>query len=153
MTSNLQTRFCCDSSVPACWNDFNHLAQTCSCAHSTCCCSPVYNLKRLFLYLLISWKGLLSLFQYNSCAPPTATSVPLSWKSWGATVGEKHFCLFYCTLYTYSEENKTHTTNCFSRYLALVSALASGADWLFIPEAPPKDGWEDRMCDRLEGVK
>ncbi|XP_034549579.1 ATP-dependent 6-phosphofructokinase, liver type isoform X2 [Notolabrus celidotus] len=35
-------------------------------------------------------------------------------------------------------------------YLALVSALASGADWLFIPEAPPQEGWEDRMCTRLE---
>ncbi|XP_032880231.1 ATP-dependent 6-phosphofructokinase, liver type [Amblyraja radiata] len=34
-------------------------------------------------------------------------------------------------------------------YLALVSALASGADWLFIPEAPPEDGWEDFMCQRL----
>ncbi|XP_056435064.1 ATP-dependent 6-phosphofructokinase, liver type isoform X1 [Gadus chalcogrammus] len=38
-------------------------------------------------------------------------------------------------------------------YLALVSALASGADWLFIPEAPPKEGWEDRMCSRLEGSR
>uniref|UniRef100_A0A8C7KNM5 6-phosphofructokinase n=1 Tax=Oncorhynchus kisutch TaxID=8019 RepID=A0A8C7KNM5_ONCKI len=35
-------------------------------------------------------------------------------------------------------------------YLALVSALASGADWLFIPEAPPLEGWEDHMCARLE---
>uniref|UniRef100_A0A8B9KP36 6-phosphofructokinase type B n=1 Tax=Astyanax mexicanus TaxID=7994 RepID=A0A8B9KP36_ASTMX len=35
------------------------------------------------------------------------------------------------------------------RYLALVSALASGADWLFIPEAPPEDGWEEVMCARL----
>ncbi|XP_034042427.1 ATP-dependent 6-phosphofructokinase, liver type [Thalassophryne amazonica] len=35
-------------------------------------------------------------------------------------------------------------------YLALVSALASGADWLFIPEAPPQEGWEERMCSRLE---
>ncbi|KAL7882040.1 hypothetical protein AOLI_G00088890 [Acnodon oligacanthus] len=34
-------------------------------------------------------------------------------------------------------------------YLALVSALASGADWLFIPEAPPEDGWEELMCSRL----
>ncbi|XP_045396743.1 ATP-dependent 6-phosphofructokinase, liver type isoform X1 [Lemur catta] len=34
-------------------------------------------------------------------------------------------------------------------YLALVSALASGADWLFIPEAPPEDGWENLMCERL----
>ncbi|XP_068100943.1 ATP-dependent 6-phosphofructokinase, liver type isoform X2 [Hyperolius riggenbachi] len=34
-------------------------------------------------------------------------------------------------------------------YLALVSALASGADWLFIPECPPEEGWEDVMCSRL----
>ncbi|KAM4026278.1 ATP-dependent 6-phosphofructokinase, liver type isoform 2-T2 [Anomaloglossus baeobatrachus] len=34
-------------------------------------------------------------------------------------------------------------------YLALVSALASGADWLFIPECPPEEGWEDVMCARL----
>ncbi|XP_056610647.1 ATP-dependent 6-phosphofructokinase, liver type [Triplophysa dalaica] len=34
-------------------------------------------------------------------------------------------------------------------YLALVSALASGADWLFIPEAPPEEGWEELMCNRL----
>ncbi|KAM3862067.1 ATP-dependent 6-phosphofructokinase, liver type-like [Diretmus argenteus] len=38
-------------------------------------------------------------------------------------------------------------------YLALVSALASGADWLFIPEAPPQPGWEDLMCARLEGSR
>uniref|UniRef100_A0A4W4H528 ATP-dependent 6-phosphofructokinase n=1 Tax=Electrophorus electricus TaxID=8005 RepID=A0A4W4H528_ELEEL len=35
------------------------------------------------------------------------------------------------------------------RYLAVVSALASGADWVFIPEAPPEEGWEDHMCARL----
>ncbi|XDV51087.1 hypothetical protein PO909_020035 [Leuciscus waleckii] len=34
-------------------------------------------------------------------------------------------------------------------YLAVVSALASGADWLFIPEAPPEDDWENHMCARL----
>uniref|UniRef100_UPI00358FE9A4 ATP-dependent 6-phosphofructokinase, platelet type-like isoform X1 n=1 Tax=Myxine glutinosa TaxID=7769 RepID=UPI00358FE9A4 len=34
-------------------------------------------------------------------------------------------------------------------YLALVSALACGADWVFIPECPPEDGWEDRLCDIL----
>ncbi|XP_026232014.1 ATP-dependent 6-phosphofructokinase, liver type [Anabas testudineus] len=38
-------------------------------------------------------------------------------------------------------------------YLALVSALASGADWLFIPETPPQEGWEDLMCSRLEGSR
>ena len=39
------------------------------------------------------------------------------------------------------------------RYLALVSALASGADWLFIPEAPPEEGWEELMCARLGEVR
>uniref|UniRef100_H3CRB8 ATP-dependent 6-phosphofructokinase n=1 Tax=Tetraodon nigroviridis TaxID=99883 RepID=H3CRB8_TETNG len=34
-------------------------------------------------------------------------------------------------------------------YLALVSALACGADWVFIPEMPPSDGWEDSMCQKL----
>ncbi|XP_028659935.1 ATP-dependent 6-phosphofructokinase, platelet type isoform X2 [Erpetoichthys calabaricus] len=34
-------------------------------------------------------------------------------------------------------------------YLALVSALACGADWVFIPEMPPADGWEDLMCTKL----
>ncbi|XP_030054774.1 ATP-dependent 6-phosphofructokinase, platelet type isoform X4 [Microcaecilia unicolor] len=34
-------------------------------------------------------------------------------------------------------------------YLALVSALACGADWVFIPECPPQEGWEDQMCTKL----
>ncbi|XP_053322265.1 ATP-dependent 6-phosphofructokinase, platelet type isoform X2 [Spea bombifrons] len=34
-------------------------------------------------------------------------------------------------------------------YLALVSALACGADWVFIPESPPEEGWEDIMCNKL----
>ncbi|XP_041697887.1 ATP-dependent 6-phosphofructokinase, platelet type isoform X1 [Coregonus clupeaformis] len=34
-------------------------------------------------------------------------------------------------------------------YLALVSALACGADWVLIPEMPPEDGWEERMCQKL----
>uniref|UniRef100_A0A9J8C4X7 ATP-dependent 6-phosphofructokinase n=1 Tax=Cyprinus carpio carpio TaxID=630221 RepID=A0A9J8C4X7_CYPCA len=34
-------------------------------------------------------------------------------------------------------------------YLALVSALACGADWVLIPEMPPKDGWEEQMCNKL----
>ena len=31
-------------------------------------------------------------------------------------------------------------------YLALMSGLASGADYVFIPESPPPDGWEEEMC-------
>ncbi|TRY53821.1 hypothetical protein DNTS_002778, partial [Danionella cerebrum] len=34
-------------------------------------------------------------------------------------------------------------------YLALVSALACGADWVLIPEKPPKEGWEEQMCQKL----
>jgi 6-phosphofructokinase 1 len=36
-------------------------------------------------------------------------------------------------------------------YLALMSAMACSADWVFIPENPPKKGaWEDQMCDLLK---
>lgn len=35
-------------------------------------------------------------------------------------------------------------------YLALMGALASGADWVLIPESPPDmDDWEEKMCDVL----
>ncbi|MGB1252444.1 MAG: 6-phosphofructokinase [Candidatus Promineifilaceae bacterium] len=41
-------------------------------------------------------------------------------------------------------------------YLAMMSAIASGADWALIPESPPNlDNWEDKMCEvlRLGRVK
>ncbi|KAG8515125.1 ATP-dependent 6-phosphofructokinase, platelet type [Galemys pyrenaicus] len=34
-------------------------------------------------------------------------------------------------------------------YLALVSALACGADWVFLPESPPEEGWQEQMCIKL----
>ncbi len=35
-------------------------------------------------------------------------------------------------------------------YLALMAAVASGASWVLIPEAPPDvDDWETKMCDKL----
>ena len=34
-------------------------------------------------------------------------------------------------------------------YLALVAALASEADWVFIPECPPEAGWQDTLCKKL----
>uniref|UniRef100_G3SIX1 Phosphofructokinase domain-containing protein n=1 Tax=Gorilla gorilla gorilla TaxID=9595 RepID=G3SIX1_GORGO len=37
-------------------------------------------------------------------------------------------------------------------YLALVSALACGADWVFLPESPPEEGWEEQMCVKLSEV-
>jgi 6-phosphofructokinase 1 len=36
-------------------------------------------------------------------------------------------------------------------YLALMSALASGANWVFIPESPPDvDDWREAMCRAIE---
>ena len=35
-------------------------------------------------------------------------------------------------------------------YLALMGAMAGGADWVLIPESPPDtDDWETTMCDLL----
>ncbi|MCB8924495.1 MAG: 6-phosphofructokinase [Ardenticatenaceae bacterium] len=35
-------------------------------------------------------------------------------------------------------------------YLALMGAMAGGADWVFIPENPPNvDNWEDKMCELM----
>uniref|UniRef100_A0A8C5GFF4 6-phosphofructokinase n=1 Tax=Gouania willdenowi TaxID=441366 RepID=A0A8C5GFF4_GOUWI len=42
---------------------------------------------------------------------------------------------------------------CYPSYLALVSALACGADWVLIPEMPPEDGWEDKMCGKLSATR
>lgn len=36
-------------------------------------------------------------------------------------------------------------------YLAMMGAIASGADWALIPESPPNlDAWEDKMCSVLK---
>ncbi|KJE93532.1 6-phosphofructokinase [Capsaspora owczarzaki ATCC 30864] len=35
-------------------------------------------------------------------------------------------------------------------YLALMAAIASGADWTFIPEQPHGDDWRVAMCDELK---
>lgn len=36
-------------------------------------------------------------------------------------------------------------------YLALMGGLATGADWILIPESPPDvDNWEELMCERLK---
>ncbi|CAM9417224.1 ATP-dependent 6-phosphofructokinase, muscle type-like [Lampetra fluviatilis] len=34
-------------------------------------------------------------------------------------------------------------------YLALVTGLTCGADYVFLPEMPPADGWEDQLCATL----
>lgn len=38
-------------------------------------------------------------------------------------------------------------------YLALMSAIAGGADYTFLPESPPREGWEDRMVEVLERAR
>lgn len=35
-------------------------------------------------------------------------------------------------------------------YLALMAGLATGANWVLIPESPPDDGWEDALCERIK---
>ena len=34
-------------------------------------------------------------------------------------------------------------------YLALMSGIAAGADWVLVPEQPPVPGWEEVMCDKI----
>eukprot|EP00794_Sanderia_malayensis_P011777 gene11777-12996_t len=35
-------------------------------------------------------------------------------------------------------------------YLALVAGIGVGADWIFLPEWPAEDGWEDHLCRQLK---
>lgn len=37
-------------------------------------------------------------------------------------------------------------------WLALNAWISIGADWLFIPEDPPSEGWEEDMCSSLKAV-
>lgn len=37
-------------------------------------------------------------------------------------------------------------------YLALVTALTSEADYVFIPESPPPRDWPEKLCNKLEQV-
>lgn len=38
-------------------------------------------------------------------------------------------------------------------YLALMSALATGADWVLLPEVPPPEDWEAQMCRVLRTAR
>jgi 6-phosphofructokinase 1 len=37
-------------------------------------------------------------------------------------------------------------------WLALMAGISTGADFVFIPEKPPAQGWEDHMCDIVSKV-
>lgn len=38
-------------------------------------------------------------------------------------------------------------------YLALMAGLAGGADWVLVPENPPKDNWEEAMCRKISSCR
>lgn len=38
-------------------------------------------------------------------------------------------------------------------YLALMAGIAGGADWVLVPENPPKPGWEESMCSRISSCR
>lgn len=41
----------------------------------------------------------------------------------------------------------------FYSYLALVAGLSCEADYIFIPEAPPKPDWPERLCQQLSQAR
>lgn len=55
---------------------------------------------------------------------------------------------------TAASHNRTFVVEVMGRhcgYLALMGAIASGADWVMIPEYPPPEGiWEEEMCQSLK---
>ena len=64
-------------------------------------------------------------------------------------IGEAVDCIFS----TASSHQRTFIVEVMGRncgYLALMAAVAIGAEWVFIPEAPPPAGaWEEQMCSVL----
>jgi 6-phosphofructokinase 1 len=53
---------------------------------------------------------------------------------------------------TASSHHRTFVVEVMGRhcgYLALMGGLATGANFVLIPESPPGDGWEDAMCSTL----
>ncbi|UCD97796.1 MAG: 6-phosphofructokinase [Chloroflexota bacterium] len=54
---------------------------------------------------------------------------------------------------TAASHNRTFVVEVMGRhcgYLALMGAIATGADWVLIPENPPEENWEDELCRALE---
>ena len=41
----------------------------------------------------------------------------------------------------------------FLSYLALVAGISSEADYIFIPEMPPPETWEQKLCDKLKQAR
>jgi 6-phosphofructokinase 1 len=54
---------------------------------------------------------------------------------------------------TAASHNRTFIVEVMGRhcgYLALMGGIATGADWVLIPENPPEEDWESEMCRALE---
>ena len=54
------------------------------------------------------------------------------------------------TTYSYKRSFVVEVMGRHCGYLALMAGIAGAADWVFIPEIPPKPGWEKIMCRELE---
>lgn len=47
----------------------------------------------------------------------------------------------------------THTCSTCNSYLAVVAGLCAEADYIFIPEDPPKVDWPKRLCQQLSQAR
>ena len=61
-----------------------------------------------------------------------------------------------CLVSTASSHQRTFVLEIMGRncgYLAIMAGIAVGADWVLIPENPPKPGWEETMCEKLKASR
>lgn len=54
---------------------------------------------------------------------------------------------------TYFVFRERQILNIFCSYLALVAGLSCEADYIFIPESPPKVDWPTRLCQQLSQAR
>ncbi|XP_003386247.2 PREDICTED: ATP-dependent 6-phosphofructokinase, muscle type-like [Amphimedon queenslandica] len=61
-----------------------------------------------------------------------------------------------CLVSTASSHQRTFVLEIMGRncgYLTIMAGIAVGAEWVLIPENPPKEGWEESMCDKLKSSR
>lgn len=69
------------------------------------------------------------------------------WRLVIITVLRKALCGVLCAVW-----DKAVMAVC-CRYLALVAALTSEADYVFIPENPPPENWGEKICSKLKQAR
>lgn len=52
-----------------------------------------------------------------------------------------------------ASKQKIHSTPTIHSYLAVVAGLCAEADYIFIPEDPPKPDWPERLCKQLSQAR